>query len=155
HSNDRRRREWGEIIFSPSDHPCSRCGRYHQESPRRRRRCPLGARWRRRGGWVVSLLLGLLAGCSIGPKALEHNRLPYNEAVKTSTEEQLLLNIVRLRYIDTPSSLAVSSIAAQHELVKSLKLVPFFAASGDVRPRPFSTLLPQAELNTADRPTLS
>lgn len=97
----------------------------------------------------------LLPGCTIGPRALQNHRLRYNEAVKRTTEEQLLLNIVRLRYTDTPSSIAVTSIATQHELVKSLKLMPFFTASGDAAPIPFTGLLPQAELNAADRPTIS
>ena len=62
---------------------------------------------------IVSILLvwSLAAGasgCSLGPRALERTRLPYNEAVKVTTEEQLLLNIVRLRYTDSPSSLGVT-----------------------------------------------
>ena len=64
------------------------------------------------------------------PSALETNRLQYNEVVKKTTEEQLLLNIVRLRYTDTPSSLAVSVIAAQFEVAKNFQLTPFFVASG-------------------------
>jgi hypothetical protein len=64
-------------------------------------------------------LSGLVTGCaSFGPPALQQSRLQYNEVVKTSTEEQLLLNIVRLRYTDTPSSLAVSSVAAQYEVTR-------------------------------------
>ena len=60
--------------------------------------------------YVIPVALAWLpiAGCSFGPRALENTRLRYNEAVKTTTEEQLLLNIVRLRYTDNPSSLAVS-----------------------------------------------
>jgi hypothetical protein len=104
---------------------------------------------------MLAATLMLLAGCSIGPKALEINRLRYNIAVKTTTEEQLLLNLVRLRYTDNPSSLAVSSIASQHELSKSFKAIPLLAASGDAIPRPFSRILPQAELTASDRPTLS
>jgi len=103
----------------------------------------------------MMLMCSLTLGCSIGPRALETNRLRYNEAVKRTTEEQLLLNIVRLRYTDTPSSLSVTSIAAQHELVKSLKLVPFFTSGGDANPIGFTSLLPQIELNTADRPTIA
>src|SRR4029077_5739458 len=86
----------------------------------------------------------------------ETNRLRYNEAVKTTTEKQLLLNIVRLRYIDSPSSLAISNIAEQQEIVAGLKAIPFFtsAAAG-----PLGTyhglVLPQAELGAANRPTLS
>jgi len=40
--------------------------------------------------------------------------------VKTTTEQQLLLNIVRLSYTDTPSSLGVSNIAAQYEVTKNV-----------------------------------
>lgn len=105
--------------------------------------------------WIAAVCCMVFSGCTIGPRALENSRPRYNEAIKKTTEEQLLLNIVRLRYTDTPSSLAVTSIAAQHELVKNLKLVPFFSASQNSMPGPFSALLPQAELNAADRPTYS
>ena len=47
----------------------------------------------------------------------------------------------------------MTSIAEQHELVKSLKLVPFFTAGGDAGPDGSRQLLPQVELNAADRPT--
>ena len=74
---------------------------------------------------VAAFLCALLAGCaSIGPEALQQNRLQYNEIVKTTSEEQLLLNIVRLRYTDTPSSLSVSTIAAQFERSQNLSIVP-------------------------------
>src|SRR5215470_6819202 len=71
---------------------------------------------------AIHLLAGLAvllltSACStFGPTALQESRLRYNEVVKTTTEEQLLLNIVRLRYTDTPSSLAISAIAAQFEV---------------------------------------
>src|SRR5262245_47885973 len=111
------------------------------------------AGWRRLASLVVLLSA---AGCTFGPKALCRTRLPYNDAVKTTSEEQLLLNIVRLRYSDNPSSIAVSNIAAQFELAKKVQLVPFFtaAAAGDVGSYR-GTVLPGAEFNAADRPTLS
>lgn len=109
----------------------------------------------RRWHWFLLLICSATTGCSIGPRVLETNRLRYNEAVKKTTEEQLLLNIVRLRYTDSPSSLSVTTIAAQNEVVKSLKLIPFFSASQNTLPGPFTALLPQAELNSADRPTIS
>src|SRR5204863_2235961 len=69
---------------------------------------------------------------------------------------QLLLNIVRLRYVDTPSSLAVSTIAAQFELQKNLQLTPFFTSAGsDVQVSSFGTLLPQFQIQHADRPTIT
>ena len=104
---------------------------------------------------AVAAVLGsvVAAGCStFGPHALEQTRLHYNEAVKRTTEEQLLLNIVRLRYTDTPSSLAVSAIAAQFERSHSLQLTPFFVAGNDAS---FTAVLPQILGLGADRPTLS
>src|SRR5690349_11714056 len=111
---------------------------------------------RRRLACLVGLAL-LAGGCSFGPRTLPGDRIRYNEAIKTSTEEQLLLNIVRLRYTDTPSSLAVSSLAEQYELTKNLGLTPFFtsAAAGQALGGYRSTVLPQAGIGTADRPTLT
>ena len=99
----------------------------------------------------------LAAGCALGPRSVEQSRLRYNEAVKTTAEQQLLLNIVRLRYTDNPSSLAVTAIADQQEVAAGLKAIPFFAADaggmsfGGYR----GSILPQAELTRATRPTLS
>src|SRR3954454_7716597 len=89
---------------------------------------------RRMGVWLLAAVALLAtAGCSLGPKSIQQTRLPYNEAIKKTSEEQLLLNIVRLRYSDNPSSMAVSNIAAQFELANKLQLVPFFtsAAAGN------------------------
>ena len=41
-----------------------------------------------------------------------------------------LSNSFQLRYIDTPSSLAISSIADQQEVVVGLGIVPFFTSAG-------------------------
>ncbi|MFO0867161.1 MAG: hypothetical protein U0744_21405 [Gemmataceae bacterium] len=94
-------------------------------------------------------------GCAFGPRILEKERTRYNEAVKITTEEQMLLNIVRLRYNDSPTNVAVSTIASQYAFEKSIKAVPFFAATGDVIPTAFSTVLPDVELLAANRPTIS
>lgn len=105
---------------------------------------------------LAGLVCAVLAGCaSIGPEALQQNRLQYNEIVKTTSEEQLLLNIVRLRYTDTPSSLSVSAIAAQFERSQNLSIVPFFTAAGADSNRSYAAALPQAGVGTADRPTFS
>jgi hypothetical protein len=106
---------------------------------------------------ALPLLLVAAAGCNLGPRAVSTDRLRYNEAVKTSTEEQLLLNIVRLRYTDTPSSLSVASIADQRELTGGLSLVPFFTAeaAGNAFGGYRGVVLPQVQTSTAVRPTLS
>src|SRR5215813_12597850 len=100
---------------------------------------------------LASLYLAMLVGgCTFGPKTVYKTRLPYNDAVKTTSEEQLLLNIVRLRYSDNPSSIAVTNIAAQAELTKRLQLVPFYtsAAAGDIGSYR-GIALPGAEIATA------
>ena len=56
----------------------------------------------------------LLGGCAyIGPRALEQNRKPYNIAIQSTNDEQMLLNLARLKYRDTPFFLQVSSVATQ------------------------------------------
>lgn len=98
--------------------------------------------------WTLSSL-----GCGFGPRSLVQTRLAYNEAVKTTSEEQFLLNIVRLRYTNTPSSLAISNIADQQELSSEFQAIPFFVAGAVDGFR--SQALPQASLARASRPTLS
>jgi len=59
----------------------------------------------------------LLAGCgSIGPDQVRVNRTAYNEAVTETQEEELLLNLVRTRYLRSPSFLQVSSISSSATL---------------------------------------
>lgn len=102
---------------------------------------------------LLVLLLLCLPSCGFGPRALVQTRLPYNEAVKRTSEEQFLLNIVRLRYTDTPSSLAISSIADQQELSSGLQAIPFLVSGDGGIFR--TNVLPQAEFARASRPTLS
>ena len=70
---------------------------------------------RRANGLCVPGLFFALAfaagGCSFGPQVLERSHLRYNEAVKQVDEEQLLLNLVRLRYNEDLVQLDVSAIA--------------------------------------------
>ncbi len=57
---------------------------------------------------AVSLLV--ISGCAMGPRALRFNRQKYNEAVTRTNREELLLNLVRLRYGDTPEVLPIGSV---------------------------------------------
>lgn len=66
------------------------------------------------GCFLLVLLPMVLAGCSgVGHGRLEGERSNYNVAIQRSNDEQLLLNLVRLRYRDTPFFLEVSSVATQ------------------------------------------
>lgn len=102
------------------------------------------------------LILTVGLGCNLGPHAMESSRLRYNEAVKKTSEEQLLLNIVRMRYSDSPSSLAIANIADQREIAGGLSATPFFtsAAAGDLGTYQ-GIVLPQGSVSGVHRPTLS
>lgn len=64
---------------------------------------------------VILLTVGLFSvSCaSFGPRKLQTSHLNYNKAVQKAQMEEDLLNVVRLRYLDMPVSLSVSSISAQ------------------------------------------
>ncbi|GJL78043.1 MAG: hypothetical protein NPINA01_10320 [Nitrospinaceae bacterium] len=64
---------------------------------------------------AIALALALvLTGCSgLGPSTLKGNRYSYNTTIQRSNDQQLLLNLVRLKYRDTPYFLQVNSVAAQ------------------------------------------
>jgi hypothetical protein len=71
----------------------------------------------RRGMLRATVLVGCLAagGC-LGPAAVRSTRLRYNEVVRATNDEQLLLNLVRLRYADTPIFIDLPSITSQFEI---------------------------------------
>jgi hypothetical protein len=69
----------------------------------------------RSAGVILSgLVLALGAGgCAFGPRELARAHGPYTDAVRLVYEEQLLRNLVHLRYNEPSSSVDISSIAAQ------------------------------------------
>jgi len=59
--------------------------------------------------------LFVLSGCaSFGHRRVSSDRFNYNEAVARSTQEQMLLNLVRRRYLEMPVFLTVSSVLTQY-----------------------------------------
>ena len=64
----------------------------------------------------VTSLLWTVCGCSqTGPRTVTVGRPLYNVAVQRTNNEQLLLNLVRLKYRDTPFFLAVASVSTNFE----------------------------------------
>lgn len=69
---------------------------------------------------VVPILLG---GCqSIGYRDLPQERLGYVQAIAESWKEQMLLNIVKVRYLDPPVYLDISSVISTTSLETSVNL---------------------------------
>src|SRR5450759_1836298 len=59
----------------------------------------------------------VVAGCqTIGPGSVQRDRLDYAGAIADSWKEQALLNIVKLRYFDTPVFLDVASVISSYTL---------------------------------------
>jgi hypothetical protein len=69
--------------------------------------------------WRASVALMVVCvgstGC-VGPEAVRATRLRYNEAIRSTNDEQLLINLVRLRYADSPVFIDLPSITSQFEL---------------------------------------
>ena len=67
-----------------------------------------------RNALIVTLLFAV-SGCNtVGPRTIPGARLNYNVAIARSADEQLLLNLVRLKYRDTPFFLEVTSVSTQY-----------------------------------------
>ena len=55
-------------------------------------------------------IIVLLAGCQAGPALYETSFTEYNNAVRKTLDEQMLANLVRMRYFESPIFLQVSSL---------------------------------------------
>jgi hypothetical protein len=93
-----------------------------------------------------------LAGASgcLGPKAIQYTRLRYNEVVRDTNDQQLLLNIVRLRYADSPVFIDLPSITSQFEISGGGN---YLGGYGNQTNAPAS--LGTGQLSLRDTPTLS
>jgi hypothetical protein len=99
------------------------------------------------------------AGCTFGPRVLVRTYGPYYESLRHVDEEELLRNLVHMRYNETPGSLSVSSIAAQYELSGQAEARPFFIApnpsNSNVIFKTFTAILPDVSAMGSNRPTIS
>ena len=107
--------------------------------------------WRRSLPRLV-LLIAAWAGVSgcLGPKAVRYTRMRYNEVVRDTNDEQLLMNIVRLRYADSPVFIDLPNITSQVEVAGRGN---YFGGYGNQTPGRAS--LGFGELSLRDSPTLS
>jgi hypothetical protein len=104
------------------------------------------------------MVLTILTGCQhFGPRSITADRLPYNQAIAESWKEQTLLNIVKLRYMDTPFFIDVPQITSGYTLQGGV------STTGGIFPpsNPVASFAQQLGLTTnvqgayQDRPTIS
>ena len=101
----------------------------------------------RRPLMLLILCLGFLLGCAgVGPRALETARGSYNEVLRDTADEQLLANLVRLRYRDRPFFLEVSAVTTQFRFAPNagagLALEGFFEDDWDDDASPLNRYFP-------------
>ena len=108
---------------------------------------------------VASILVALTVyGCSsIGPGTVPRDRVDYANALSDSWKDQMLLNIVRLRYSDTPTFMDVSSVIAAY----TIQIAGSAGATANIGVSSNSTTLPNGTASVGvaggynDRPTIS
>src|SRR5215470_6267861 len=110
------------------------------------------ARW---AGWLLAVFG--MAGCaSIGPGTVTRDRFDYTGAVAESWKSQMLLNLVKLRYGDTPVFLDVGQIVSGYTLEGTVQAGgSVFSSSGTVPGVPDSSVTLAAQGRYTDRPTIT
>jgi hypothetical protein len=100
---------------------------------------------------VLAGLLAALAGCGFGASSIGRDRLDYETALTVSWQRQILNNIVKLRYGDTPVFLEVGSVINQYELesLVSVNAPPWNPSAGTEFP------IFGGSARYADRPTIT
>lgn len=84
-------------------------------------------RSRRLRGALLFCLPLLIAACtSIGPPTVRRDRLDYADAMADASKRETLLNIVKLRYGDTPSMVTVNQLVAGYTLEGRVTLASDF-----------------------------
>jgi hypothetical protein len=72
----------------------------------------------------LGLMIAILAGCaSMGPGTVTRDRFDYNSSITESWKRQILLNIVKIRYVEPVSFVDVGQIVAGYSLESGVNLV--------------------------------
>lgn len=72
---------------------------------------------------LTGLVFILLAGCaSVGPGTVDRDRFDYVNAISNSWKKQMLLNLVKTRYVDAPVFMDVTSIISQYAIEGQINL---------------------------------
>ena len=78
----------------------------------------------------IFIFIILIQGClNLGPSTIRKNRNSYNSIIQKTNDEQLLLNLVRLKYHDTPFFMEIANVTSQHKFSTNLNADAIFPKS--------------------------
>jgi hypothetical protein len=105
---------------------------------------------------VTVAMLAMLAGCSsYGPKSMDRDQIDYGNSIGENWKNQMLANIVKIRYVDMPVFVDVGSIVSGYTLTTTVNGALGFnnsftggnsqglGASGSYTDRPTVTYMPK------------
>ena len=100
---------------------------------------------------IAAILLLVTSGCftGIGPRAIRSERPDYNQQIVGSADRELLLNLVRLRYNESPLFLELGAVVTQYGTTASL------SASGTVTGAGNGTATASTGLGYSESPTVT
>jgi len=100
--------------------------------------------------FLISIFLSCGCQSTFGPRALKNTHPAYNQAIINTLDQQMLLNLVRLKYRDSTYFLQVGSVTASFSLGASLGLEAEldFNPGGDI-------MKPNAGMSYSQNPTIS
>lgn len=104
---------------------------------------------------VLGLMTGLgasFAGCSIGPQTMSRDRVSYGDALANSARQELLKNIVRIRYMESPVFISINSVVNQYSLETTVNAGASWTWGGQFAGTGNSI---GAQTRFADRPTIT
>ena len=100
---------------------------------------------------ILIAMVSILSGCTtFGSGKVAGDRFDYNEAINQSNSQQMLLNIVRLRYMEMPNFMTVSSVITSYEYDGNLGL----SATSNASPSN-ETLTGSVNLGYKEKPTIT
>ena len=102
-------------------------------------------------GTASALVLATLAGCSMQAKIIQSRHWDLNETIRQTKEQQLLLNMVRMRYEETPYFLQLSSITTSFSAGANAGLQATLPSGGDAP----DVYTPSAGFSYSETPTVT
>jgi hypothetical protein len=101
---------------------------------------------------LIAAAVFVISGCAAqGAKRVPRDRFDYNAALAHSAREQILLNIVRSRYLEVPVFITVSSVLTQYEYERSIGLGAILEFGSGTTDRGTG----EANLRFSERPTIT